>query len=117
MRGHRQIIDLRRQGLRPASVFVDLLDQATPVQGRYDEPENSIRLGLYPHVEVLRSDVHGPLDMRFLVGLTVHVAGAEMDDDMGKLLDLVAEHAGHVVGCAGDVLIEFHEGNWQAWKF
>lgn len=118
MRGHRQIVAARRDGLRPAAVFINLVDEPRPIDNRYDEPENGIRFGFYPNVEVLRSDLRTALDLRFLVGLTVHVHGAEMDDDMGKLLDLVDEQRPRtIVACAGEeILFRDFEG-WRAWKF
>jgi hypothetical protein len=118
MRGHRQIIAARRDGLKPRAVFIDLVGQPMVVTSKYDEPENSIRLGFYPHVEVLRTDVHGPIDLRFLVGLTVHVHGQAMDDDMGMLLDRIeAEKPMVLVACAGDDFLFWDMGGWKAWAF
>ncbi|MAF04937.1 MULTISPECIES: hypothetical protein [unclassified Herbaspirillum] len=118
MRGHRQVVQLRREGYMPSQVFVDLVDQPRPVFSKYDEPENGIRLGSYPQIEVLRREVHGALDLRFLVGLVVHVHGAQMDDDMLDLLDLIAaQEPRHMVACAGDMLMQFQNGKWESWKF
>lgn len=118
MRGHRQIIAARRDGYKPSQVFVDLVDEPRPGVTKYDEPENGLRLGCYPHVEVLRREVGAALDFRFLVGLTVHVHGQEMDETMGVLLDLIEAQAPEkLVACAGDALMFFNHGIWQAWTF
>ena len=117
MRGHRQIIRARMDGLKPAAVFVDLVDVETPVTNRFDDPENRLSFGLYPNVEVTRDDMRRALDLRFLVNCLVHVHGKVMDDDFGRLVDKIAEKAAHVVACAGDELMEFKNGEWQAWTF
>lgn len=118
MNGHRQVIAQRRDGYRPSAVFVTLVDEPIQVTNRFDEPENALRNGLYPQIEVARRDLRSTLDLRFLVGLEVHVHAQAMDDDMGLLLDLIeAEQPEKLVACAGDALLFLNQGAWQAWTF
>ena len=65
MRGHLQIIDLRRSGMRPDAIsFVD----AEP--GRYATPEMDIALDLIPTVYVA-GDNPDLADLRFATGCDV----------------------------------------------
>lgn len=69
MRGHEALIALRRQGLRPALVDIDL--EPCPWRNWADWPEWTN----VPQIEVQPSDSIRLLDLRFLVGLTVQVSG------------------------------------------
>lgn len=62
MRGHEKIIELRRRGVTPEHVFLD--DWPKSLDGVIDEVDVS-------------ADAPGLCDLRFLVGLNVHIASAD----------------------------------------
>ncbi len=68
MIGHQQVIDARRAGYKPAAVFVEI---GTP---RADalSPERDLRDGLLPAVWTMGA-TPAAADLRFLLGLRVHV--------------------------------------------
>ena len=74
MRGHQPIIALRRRGLAPAMVQVDT-DPDTLRMWR-DWPGLCPAL---PFVQIDPADVAAALDLRFLAGLVVNVAGSDPD--------------------------------------
>lgn len=117
MRGHQQIIRARMDGMKPAAVFVNVLESLAPVTNRFEDPENGLRFGLYPNVDIARDELRKPLDLRFLVNCQVHVHGKTMDEDFGALVDRIAEKASHVIATAGDEMLEFKNEEWQAWTF
>lgn len=97
MRGHENIIALRKQGLRPAG-HISLADY--PVRDellRWSYAED----GQFPTVCTAGDSVDA-LDLRFVVGMPVHIAG----DDMRRVQKLAqkARAAGAaMVACfAGD---------------
>lgn len=69
MRGHEPLIALRRRGLRPALVDIDL--EPCPWRNWSTWPEWTT----VPQIEVQPGDSIRLLDLRFLVGLTVQVSG------------------------------------------
>lgn len=69
MRGHEALIALRRSGLRPSLVDIDL--EPCPWRNWADWPEWTT----VPQIEVQPTDSIRLLDLRFLVGLTVQVSG------------------------------------------
>ena len=117
MRGDRQILRARLAGMKPAAIFVNVGLRDVPITNKYDDPENGLRFGLYPTVELLQSEMHKQHDFRFLANCTVHVHGPVMDEGFGLVLDQIADKASHVIACAGDELMEFKFGEWQAWTF
>lgn len=68
MRGHEGIINLRRQHLKPETVFIN--DWVTPTDWE--------QFGDYPNVCVAGDDPES-LDLRFLVGLDVIIGGSTED--------------------------------------
>jgi hypothetical protein len=71
MRGHEQIIQIRKSGIKPSGlVFID------------DYPVKPVFLDWLQHQSMPTVCVHGDdidaLDMRFLVGLTVQVSGDDL---------------------------------------
>ena len=71
MRGHEPLIALRRQGLKPSLVDIDL--EPCPWRNWSTWPEWTT----VPQIEVQPADSIRLLDLRFLVGLTVQVSGYE----------------------------------------
>lgn len=116
MRGHRQVIAARREGLRPAAVFINLVDRHEPVTNKYDDPENGLRFGFYPNIEIERDDLRKAIDLRFVVGLAVHVYTDADDEDTGRLLDMLeAQNPDRIAACMGPVMMFFAYGKWEAW--
>ena len=70
MRGHEPLLSLRRKGLKPSMVFIDLFEDSD--NSWRDWPNNDPR---HPQIEVSDDDSIAGLDFRFVVGLTVMVTG------------------------------------------
>ena len=94
MRGHTNIVAMRRQGLRPLHVTLHNLPRSTRW---WAFPE----LHPFPDVAVEADDVPERIDLRFVVGLPVFVDIDEDEQRMRRLV-LAAEKAGasHVIGHA-----------------
>ena len=78
MTGHEPLIDMRKAGQRPEAVFLD--DFANPMAKDWHNPGQ--RFGQswpmdYPHIELAPNDNPRNLDLRFVVGLQVHIASAQ----------------------------------------
>lgn len=69
MRGHEGIIAMRIRGVRPKTVF--LCD--FPCETDWE------KYGDYPTIQTSPREPAKSLDLRFLVGLRVHVAGMEIE--------------------------------------
>lgn len=69
MTGMPTVVALRRDGLKPAAVIVDLVDQL----GRLDSEQFALTASGMVSVTIPRADSLASLDFRPLVGLTVHL--------------------------------------------
>lgn len=89
MIGHKQIVELRKHGKKPSMVMVDFA--IAPVKPRYDfqHPENQLSFGCFPTVYIAADETP---DLRFLVGMNVHVTGREWSDAYIEFLDRVTKY-------------------------
>ena len=71
------------------------------------------RHDLYPVVEILPAEVPELLDLRFVVGLVVHVSGCADYQKAKRLHDaLVAAKAKRVITSTKEILIDSESGEW-----
>lgn len=70
MRGHQPLIDMRRAGKAPRSVFVDAFEDHS--QAWRDWPTVNPAA---PQIEILPTEMLSGLDLRFVVGLIVILTG------------------------------------------
>jgi hypothetical protein len=86
MRGHEHIIELRKKGLLPESIFIE--DYLTPFTDWFEYNE-------YPHVCV-DGDTIETLDLRFLLGTVVHIS-TESESRGKALLNACIRHGARTV--------------------
>ena len=95
MRGHEPILAMRREGAAPASIWLHDMAGYTPdTAGRMAWPLHSARAD----VEVLHTDSPRRLDLRFCVGLVVHVNSDSSTRLQGLIDTAVACGAQRVIG-------------------
>jgi hypothetical protein len=73
MRGHQALLELRRGGLRPGLVFVDLVAEHSPITADWQT------WGKQAHLAVLETEPIRTLDLRCLVGLHVIASGLDAE--------------------------------------
>jgi hypothetical protein len=111
MRGHEALITLRREKKRPQGVWIS-----------HNRSSDCLSWHLYadtlpyPEIEILPTENPAALDLRFVVGLTVHVNGCG-DYQKGKRLHdaLRAAGARRVISVIGDVLIDSERGEFDGY--
>ena len=110
MRGHDALITFRKEGGRPAGVWV--VHAPDPHKGwslwnKYKGHDK------YPEVEILPTEVPELLDLRFCMGLVVHVSGMNLYKKAKPLHDaLVAAKAKRVITVCGRLIIDSENGEW-----
>ena len=111
MRGHQALIALRRDKKRPQGVWIS--HRASPDCMVWHLHADTLP---YPEIEILPTESPEALDLRFVVGLIVHVNGCE-DYNAGKRLHdaLVKAGAQRVITVIGDVLIDSVSGEWDSY--
>lgn len=68
----------------------------------------------YPEIEILHNEAPESLDLRFVIGLTVHVSGSPDYQKAKRLHDaLVAAGASRVITLAPNVLIDSEQGEFD----
>lgn len=72
MRGHKPLIELRRQGVCPSVIFVDVGHDLLQCSKDWH-----IDMQDFPHINITGDDDIATLDLRFLVGCTVLITQLE----------------------------------------
>jgi hypothetical protein len=111
MRGHQALIELRREKKRPQGVWIS----HSPSFDCMLWHQNADTLP-YPEIEILPNESPEVLDLRFVVGLIVHVSGCSDYKKAKRLHDaLLAAKAARVITKVGEVLIDSEMGEWDGY--
>lgn len=111
MRGHEALIALRRDKKRPQGVWIS--HNRSPDCLVWHLSATTLP---YPEIEILPSENPAALDLRFVVGLTVHVNGCNDYEKAKRLHDaLVAAGARRVISVVNDVLIDSKLGEFDGY--
>lgn len=108
MRGHQQLIKLRMYGYSPKGVWIyygkDIANNCLN-WSKYDD------LLQYPEIEILPIENINQLDLRFSVGLTVHLTTKENYEKATKLHNaFLAAKAKRVITVCDGYLIDSETG-------
>jgi hypothetical protein len=117
MIGEKQIIEARREGLRPAAIFVEAGYMPTVASYEFEKHERALDHGFFPTVTLTPDDMRKRLDLRFCAGCRVHVTAPSMTDEVLALAErLVEVGAAHVIAGALDTgeILEWKNGTWRA---
>jgi hypothetical protein len=111
MRGHLALIAMRMEKKRPKGVWISL--GKSPDCARWDKNADTLP---YPEIEILPTENIDALDLRFVVGLTVHLSGGRDYKKSRKLHQkLLASKAMRVITVVGDVLIDSESGEYDGY--
>jgi hypothetical protein len=92
MNGHQSIIEARIYGRTIPHIWVHAFTCNRPAELSYMlDPENLLELGLRPEVHVYANDNLARLDMRFVMGTTVHLSG-EDSERLYRLINHLAKY-------------------------
>lgn len=119
MQGHLQIIEARRNGLRPAAVFVEAGLPPRESMGRFFRYEADMACRNYPSVNIPPEEMHRRPDLRFLAGCRVHLRGQAMDDQLLQMAEWIAEAgAAHILTTSenDNEIVQYLDGQWEAWQ-
>lgn len=117
MKGHQQVLNARKDGLRPEAVFVSIGQQIPEATNRFDDPEQAIDLGVYPTIFLGEEEAGMRADWRCLVGCNVHVAARQLTDQVLHTIEQIVEAgAAMVIGCAttDGAMVIYKNGKWSA---
>lgn len=111
MRGHQALIDMRMSKRRPQGVWI--VFGKSPYCITWDKFADTLP---YPEIEILPTENIDALDLRFVVGLTVHVSGG-IDYKKAKKLHkkLLEAKAMRVITVVGDVIIDSETGEYDGY--
>lgn len=114
MIGQKQILDCRREGMRPAAIFIEAGRMPAPARFDFERPERAIAHGLYPTVFVSPSELLQHHDLRFCAGCRVHVHADALIDAVIGFAEQVANAGASmvVVAALADTEILEWKGEW-----
>jgi hypothetical protein len=92
MRGHKQIIDYRKQGLKPSVIVIDAGFRLPVIRTKYDDPDRALELDCIPVVTIEPEEVNAHHDFRFVVGCHVHVRGYTWNDPLYALIERLTQN-------------------------
>jgi hypothetical protein len=111
MKGHDALIAFRKEGGKPAGVWVVHAPDAHKgwsLWGKYKGHDK------YPEVEILPTEVPELLDLRFCMGLVVHVSGMHLYQKAKSLHDaFIAANAKQVITVCGNLIIDSESKEWS----
>ena len=113
MRGHLQIIEMRKRGYKPKAVFIELGFKPIASGFDFDDPESALDHNLCATVFI--SDAAARHDMRFLVGCRVHIRAQALTDDVLSAADRIAKLASETILCDGHDLMIFKDNDWTVY--
>ncbi len=109
MKGDHALIALRMDGYTPKGVWIS--HAPTPDWNTWDKSSMS---ALYPELQILPTENPAALDLRLVVGLTVHVSGCPIYSKAKRLHEaLIASGAHRVITTCGSVIIDSEHGEWD----
>lgn len=94
MIGNQSLLELRMSGVKPSDVWVVCLPER-PEYGPYSHPEKQVEVrGMghlrgYPTIHVFDDEPASSLDLRTVIGTTVHIAATDRERGL-DLLDRIA---------------------------
>lgn len=100
MTGHEQLKKMRLMGMKPQAVWV--VDYQTQISRDWHAPRTLTGKPMEQHqpsVSIEPTDKINSLDMRFLVGLVVHVSSSEEKRAKALFKQCKAAGASIVIGC------------------
>jgi hypothetical protein len=106
MRGHEALIEMRRDKKRPQGIWITQNPSIDCM--KWDKNVETLP---YPEIEILPNEIPESLDLRYVVGMTVHVCGAT-DYKKAKRLHaaLVEAGASRVITDVNGLLIDSELG-------
>jgi hypothetical protein len=109
MKGEHSLIKQRINGFKPFGVWIS--HAPTPY---FDEWHKNGTTFLYPEIQILQYENPAALDLRFVIGLTVHVSGCNDYRKSRRLHDaLVEAKAARVITVCGGILIDSFYGEFD----
>ena len=111
MRGHQALIAMRQAKKRPQGVWI--VHSASNGCLTWDKYLDTLP---YPEIEILPSENPDNLDLRFVVGLTVHVSGCKDYKTAKRLHDALKRSAARrVITLVNDLIIDSETGEWDSY--
>ena len=111
MKGHDALIAFRQEGGQPKGVWVS---HAIDLHKGYSTWNKYKGHDRYPEVEILQTEVPELLDLRFCMGLVVHVSGMSSYQKAKSLHDaFIAANAKQVITVCGNLIIDSESKEWS----
>jgi len=111
MRGHQALLTLRSEKKRPQGVWISHRPSLHCMTWHLYADTLP-----YPEIEILPTENPETLDLRFVVGLTVHVSGCNDYKIAKKLHDALKKAAARrVITVVGDLIIDSENGEWDCY--
>ena len=117
MRGHQQIIDMRKEGYKPKSIFVQAGFEPV-VTCRFDDPDRAFETKQFAEVWISNDEMAGHVDLRFVIGCRLHVHAERWSEELMQLLDRLVEAQPLqivVLTDENDDMMIFEHGEWMAY--
>jgi len=109
MKGSDAVFAMRRGGGKPRGIWVSRRPSIQALEwSKYDD------LAGFPEIEILPSEIPEFLDLRFAVGLTVHISGGDVYGKEKRLMDaFLKAGARRVISMCGEIMMDSLHGEWD----
>jgi hypothetical protein len=110
MKGHQELIRMRTEGARIRSLWIYHGKDPSKQWSHWDKTMQTLD---YPDVEIQQHEDPRMLDLRYVIGMTVHVFGCHDYKKSVKLHEaLVNAKAKQVITNVDEIIIDSVTGEW-----
>ena len=110
MKGHQELIRLRTEGAKIRSLWIYHGKDPSKQWSRWDKAMQTLD---YPDVEIEQHEDPNMLDLRYVIGMTVHVSGCRDYKKSVKLHQaLIKAKARQVISNIDEIIIDSVTGEW-----
>jgi hypothetical protein len=105
MIGHKQIIELRKKGYKPSSVFL-VIDEHPKFKFGFEDPERALEQEFLPEVYVGMTDPK-KIDLTWIKGLRIHLFGGDMETHLNWWISVIDAEPSFLIGIDWDGQVNY----------
>ena len=105
MIGHKQIVELRKNGYKPKAVFI-FIDEPPKVKFDFEDLERAVEMNFIPEVYTGITEPK-KIDLTWIKGLNIHLQGGDMEEYLDWWVSIVDAEPLFLIGIDWDGQVNY----------
>jgi hypothetical protein len=105
MIGHKQIVELRKNGYKPKAVFI-FIDEHPKVKFDFEDPDRAVEMNFIPEVYTGITEPR-KIDLTWIKGLTIHLQGGDMKEYLDWWVSVIDAEPSFLIGIDWDGQVNY----------